>query len=133
MKQEDFEYLKQFEDRFNTALKANYARGIQSKDVEKIRNIYSEIIGQPYKMNTSCSSCILKLLQKVSPYYFEFKNDRGTKTEIIGESTGTQEKESGKTNQVKGDSGPDRSGDKEEGNLKTTGKGKRSKGDRRVS
>ena len=61
MKQEDFEYLAQFESRFVTATKSSYARGLQKKDVERIRDIYSEIIGQPYYMNVSCSSCILKL------------------------------------------------------------------------
>lgn len=118
MKQEDFEYLKQFEDRFITALKANYARGIQSKDVEKIRSIYSEIIGQPYKMNTSCSSCILKLLQKISPYYYEFKNGQSSK------------KNSGETKKEEGNSGTDRYGTEEKGNPEETGKRKRKKGNR---
>lgn len=136
MKKEDFEYLKQFEDRFLTATKSNYARSIQSKDVEKIRAIYSDINGQPYRMNSNCSACVLKLLQKVSPYYFEFKNDRRTNEEIIGESAGTQKsekRESGKADQIEGNSSSDRYGTEEEGDPETVGKRKRSKGNRRVS
>lgn len=120
MKQEDFEYLTQFESRFVTATKSSYARGLQKKDVERIRDIYSEIIGQAYSMNMNCSICILKLLQKISPYYFEFKN-------------GTAKKESRKTDQVEGNPSPDRCGDQEERNPETVGKGKGSKRNRRVS
>lgn len=122
MTQEQFEYLAQFEIRFNTATKSNYARGLHKTDVEKIRDIYSEIIGQTYNMNTNCSACILKLLQKISPYYFEFKNGKQRK-----------EEESRKTDQVEGNSSSDRCGDEKEGNSETVGKGKRSKGNRRVS
>lgn len=122
MKQEDFEYLQQFEDRFLTATKSNYARSIQSKDVEKIKAIYSDIIGQPYRMNSSCSACVLKLLQKVSPYYFEFKNEKERR-----------EKESRKTDQTEGNSSTDRYGTKKEGDSETVGKRKGSKGNRRLS
>jgi hypothetical protein len=120
MKQEDFEYLAQFESRFVTATQSSYARGLQKKDVERIRDIYSEIIGQTYNMNVGCSSCILKLLQKISPYYFEFKN-------------GKAEKKSRKTDQVEGNPDSDRQGVEDKGNPETAGKGKRSKGNRRVS
>jgi hypothetical protein len=122
MKQEDFEYLAQFESRFVTATKSSYARVLQKKDVERIRDIYSEIIGQTYNMNVGCSSCILKLLQKISPYYFEFKNGQHRK-----------EEESRKADQVEGNPSPDRCGDQEERNPETVGKGKGSKRNRRVS
>ena len=120
MKQEDFEYLAQFESRFLTATKSSYARGLQKKDVERVRDIYSEIIGQTYSMNVNCSTCILKLLQKISPYYFEFKNGQG-------------KKESRKTDQEEGNPNPDRQGNEDKRDPETTGKGKGSKGNRRLS
>lgn len=108
MTKEEFEYLSQFDDRFNTATKANYARAVQSKDVEKIRDIYSRLIGQPYKMNTNCSTCVLKLLQKLSKYYFEHgeKNSRET------QESETEHNDVGQGNQ-------------EEGNSKKAGKRKK--------
>jgi hypothetical protein len=97
MTKEEFEYLSQFDDRFITATKANYALALKSADVIKIKDIYSRLIGQPYNMNTSCSTCVLKLLQKLSKFYFEYgreKNSRETQeseTEHIGVGQGTKE------------------------------------------
>lgn len=72
---EEFEYLQKFETQINTATKSDYMRGIQKKDVERIREIYSRLIGQNYVMNSSCSRCILKLIKLISSYYYNGRED----------------------------------------------------------
>ena len=114
---EEFDYLKKFETQINTATKSDYMRGIQKADVEKIGKIYSRLIGQTYTFNSSCSRCILKLIKLISSYYYDGREDwekRTTKEEETQRST-------------------DRCGDQEERDPETTGKGKGSKRNRRVS
>lgn len=70
---EEFDYLKQFEDRFETAHTSNFARSIGSKTVEEMRRIYSRLIDKNYSMNINCGGCILTLLKKLYPYYNEYR------------------------------------------------------------
>jgi hypothetical protein len=106
---DEYEYLKQFEDRFITATKSNYSRAIQSTDLKKITDIYSRLIGQTYRNNSNCSTCVLKLLQRLSKYYFEY----GTE-----ENSRKAQKDETEYNDV-------RQGTEEEGNSKKAGKGKK--------
>ena len=74
--EEQFEYLQQFDDAFNTSTKSNYIKqSIKSADVIKLRAMYSELIGYQYKMNNACGKCILNLMKRLSKYYFEYKNE----------------------------------------------------------
>lgn len=85
---DQFNYLSTFEDRFKCALTSNYCRNVQSKDVMKIKEIYEGIIGQTYRMAGNCATCILNLMKKIGPIYFECK-------EII--ENGTREAQEGET------------------------------------
>lgn len=71
--EDQFNYLSAFEDRFRCAITSNYCRNIQSKDVIKIREIYEGILGHTYVMSINCSTCILGLIKRIAPIYFEYK------------------------------------------------------------
>lgn len=73
--QEQFEFLQKFEDRLISAVTAKYAVNILTADLLKIKDIYESIIEKHYTFNKNCSACRLKLLQRVAPYYFEFKKE----------------------------------------------------------
>ena len=118
---EEFEYLQKFETQINTATKSDYMRGIQKADVERIREIYSRLIGQKYVLNSSCSRCILKLIKSISSYYYEFKSED------------TRKEASRKTDQNEGNRDSHRQGEESQGDPKEVGKRTRSKGNRRVS
>ena len=73
LKQEEYEYLKKYEDRLNSAISANYVRAIPSGVVHKMREIYSRLIGQTYSMNENCGACVLTLCRKLYKPYEEYK------------------------------------------------------------
>lgn len=112
---EEFEYLKKFETQINTATKSDYMRGIQKADVEKIREIYSRLIGQNYVMNSSCSRCILKLIKLISSYYYDY---------------GREDREKRKAEEEETQRKSDRYGDETQGNLEEAGERERPKGNR---
>ena len=71
--EEQYEYLNQFEDRFICATKSNYCRNVQKQDVIKLKEIYEYLIEQEYRMSISCATCILNLIKRIAPIYFEYK------------------------------------------------------------
>lgn len=76
-----YEYLNKFDDRFRCATRSNYCRNIQTKDVLRMKAIYEELIGIPYIMSINCSSCILKLVQKLSEPYFKYQDKLNARKE----------------------------------------------------
>lgn len=57
-----------------TAALSQYARGMARSDIEKAKEIYIRVSGNDgYRMNVSCGSCVLKLLQQLYPYYEDYK------------------------------------------------------------
>lgn len=79
---EEFEYLKKYEDRLNSAAGSNFVRAIPSGVVHTMREIYSRLIGQTYAMNEHCGGCVLALCKKLNKPYNEYKET------IEGNSTG---------------------------------------------
>lgn len=76
--------MSTFEDRFKCALNSNYCRNLQTRDVVKLREIYEGIIGEPYRMSVNCSTCILNLVKRLAPIYFECKEIiENEKSEVI--------------------------------------------------
>nr|UVM99291.1 MAG: hypothetical protein [Bacteriophage sp.] len=71
--EEQFKYLRGFEDRFVTATKSNYCRNVQKQDVIKIKEIYEYLIEQEYRMSVACATCILNLIKRIAPIYFEYQ------------------------------------------------------------
>lgn len=80
--EEQFEYLRGFEDRFITATKSNYCRNVQKQDVIKLKEIYEYLIEQEYIMSVACATCIFNLIKRIAPIYFEYKeklNENGSR------------------------------------------------------
>lgn len=111
---EEFEFLKQYEDRLNTAVTSRYIRAIPSGSVHRMREIYSRLIGQTYSMNENCGGCILTLCKKLNKPYYEYKQ------EIERNSTRCTTKTQPDTPEVSG-------GEVQTGNTKRTKKQVRSK------
>lgn len=64
------EELKQYEDRFSTAVNADYYRNLGGRTLDRINNIYAEAEGKTLAHNWSCSHCILTFLKTVGAKYF---------------------------------------------------------------
>jgi hypothetical protein len=102
--EDQFKYLKGFEDRFITATKSNYCRNVQKQDVIKIKEIYEYIIEQEYRMSIACATCILNLIKRIAPIYFEYQEKLKTNE---SEGSGTSE-ENGETKKGRGKRGSSR-------------------------
>lgn len=101
---EEYEYLKKYEDRLITASGSNYARAIPSGAVHKMREIYSRLIGQTYAMNESCGACVLTLCKKLYPPYKQYDDEikrnstrRTSKSKSDSGKTITRKVETGNT------------------------------------
>lgn len=70
---EEYEFLKLYEDRINSAHTSAYAKSMPSSVVHRMREIYSRLIGQWHSMNENCGSCVLTLLRKLYTPYYEYK------------------------------------------------------------
>jgi hypothetical protein len=70
MLREDYEYLKEFESNFNTAINSNYTRNIPQSKLEKILEIYQKEVGKGYKVCLHCSSVVVSFLKDVGKLYF---------------------------------------------------------------
>lgn len=74
MKEEDYNYLKGFEHNFSTIINADWMTAIPVRDVNKIYDIYKELIpdGQ-LSLNPNCSKCVGNLMRAVGKLYFKEK------------------------------------------------------------
>lgn len=106
MTEELYNLCMPYEDNLRTALKANYSRYISRNDGEIIRDrIYNPLFNTQDKRNVGCGKCMLSILQRIAPYYFEYKENK----EKINTTVNNVEVEgyTGRTNQEaeKGDDG----------------------------
>lgn len=67
---ENLEYLKQFEDRFHTAVYSQYARAITTKDFNQLRDILVQM-GYNTTNNANCAKCQYNLLLQLGKIYYE--------------------------------------------------------------
>ena len=75
---ENIKTLEQFEDRFQTAVRSQYARAITSKDYDILKEILVKA-GKSVSGNGNCSRCQYNLLLELGKLYFEYKNEQATK------------------------------------------------------
>lgn len=106
MTEELYNLCMPYEDNLRTALKANYSRYISRNDGEIIRDrIYNPLFNTQDKRNVGCGKCMLSILQRIAPYYFDYKENK----EKINTTVNNVEVEgyTGRTNQEaeKGDDG----------------------------
>lgn len=72
LNEQEFNFLKQYEDRLKSASNSAYIKSMPSAAVHTMREIYSRLIGQTYSMNENCGGCILTLCRKLKPIYDEY-------------------------------------------------------------
>lgn len=71
-----FKTLSVFEEHFRTAVKARWARFPSTFGLHTINNIRTEVMGKASRLNSSCSSCVLRLLTEMGNIYFADKAER---------------------------------------------------------
>ena len=70
---EELEFLKEYEKNFSTALELNYTRNIEPRYLEKIKEVYTNAIGEPAGVNMTCGHCVLAFIKQVGKKYFDDK------------------------------------------------------------
>lgn len=70
MLREDYEYLKQFESNFNTAIKSNYTRNIVESKLKRMVEIYEKETGRKQAICLRCGSVVVSFLKDVGKLYF---------------------------------------------------------------
>lgn len=73
---EQFQILSNYEIQFRTAVKARWARFPGTAALHQIHKIQREVTGRATSLNTSCSTCVLRLLTEMGNIYFADKAER---------------------------------------------------------
>lgn len=76
---EQFQTLSKYEEQFRTAVKSRWARFPGTSAMHVIHNIKTQVTGHASRLNTSCSSCVLRLLTEMGNIYFADKAERETR------------------------------------------------------
>ena len=99
-----FQTLSQYETQFRTAVKARWARFPGGAALHQIHKIQREVTGRATSLNTSCSTCVLRLLTEMGNIYFAGKAERESqrKVDVIPDEVTTQEKVEVKTQTKRG-------------------------------
>ena len=72
---EEYEFLKQYKDKLETASQSNCIRALPSNVVHTMREIYSRLIGKYYSMNEHCGGCVLALCKKLYPHFKAYEDE----------------------------------------------------------
>lgn len=101
---EQFQILSQYETQFRTAVKARWARFPGTAALHEIHRIQFEVTKKKTALNTSCSTCVLRLLTDMGHIYFADKAERESqrKVDVIPDEVTTQEKVEVKTQNRRG-------------------------------
>lgn len=95
---EQFQTLSQYETQFRTAVKARWARFPGTAALHVIHGIQYEVTKRKTALNTSCSTCILRLLTEMGHIYFADKAEREqNRVQVSDEQIPVQEKVEVKT------------------------------------
>lgn len=101
---EQFQTLSQYETQFRTAVKARWARFPGTAALHVIHGIQYEVTKRKTALNTSCSTCILRLLTEMGHIYFADKAEREeqNRVQVSDEQIPVQEKVEVKTETKRG-------------------------------
>lgn len=101
---EQFQILSQYETQFRTAVKARWARFPGTAALHEIHKIQFEVTKKKTALNTSCSTCVLRLLTDMGHIYFADKAEREEKNrvQVSDEQIPVQEKVEVKTETKRG-------------------------------
>lgn len=100
---DQFIALSKYETQLRTAVKSRWARFPGTASLVEIHRIQEDVYGRKTSLNTSCSSCVLRLLTEMGNIYFADKEER-EKTKRVGsseEEVTTREKVEVKTEKPK--------------------------------
>lgn len=79
---EQIKALEPYEQHFKTAIKSRYARYPGSQGVHLIHQIYTSATKRAMRLNTSCSTCIFRLLVDCGTLYFKDKEELEKSQEV---------------------------------------------------
>ena len=101
---EQFQILSQYETQFRTAVKARWARFPGTAALHEIHRIQFEVTKKKTALNTSCSTCVLRLLTDMGHIYFADKAEREetNRVQVSDEQIPVQEKVEVKTETKRG-------------------------------
>lgn len=100
---EQFQTLSQYETQLRTAVRSRWARFPGTSAMVKIHKIHNEVFKRKTVLNSSCSSCILRLLTEVGTVYFADKAEREqvNRVQVEDKELPVQEKVEVKTDKPK--------------------------------
>lgn len=70
---QQYERLAPYEPYFATALRTSYPRSPGPRALREIHAVLRELDPQTPTLNTTCGTCILRVLKKAGRYYFDRK------------------------------------------------------------
>lgn len=73
--EEQIKILSKWEDNFNTAVKADWARNPGRAGLQVIHQIFTQATGDTRRLNDNCNHCILSLIQDCGKLYFQEKEE----------------------------------------------------------
>ena len=73
---EQLKALEPYEKHFTTAIRSKYAMYPGATGITKIHEIYSSVVANAPRLNTSCSTCIFRLLVDCGTIYFNDKAEQ---------------------------------------------------------
>ena len=80
-----YETLSAYETQLRTAVRSRWARFPGTSAMVKIHKIHNEVFKKKTVLNSSCSSCVLRLLTEVGTVYFADKAEREQKRVQVSE------------------------------------------------
>lgn len=89
---EQYEYLKNFEPQFNTAIKSHFVRMDNRNTLAEFESIYKSVFGRPSNILGGCMRCVVDALVKLGTLYYKDKEEKTQKTapiDLIDENCGT--------------------------------------------
>ena len=98
---EQYEILSAYETQLRTAVRSRWARFPGISAMVKIHKIHNEVFKRKTVLNSSCSSCVLRLLTEVGTVYFADKAERDNRVQVEDKELPVQEKVEVKTDKPK--------------------------------
>lgn len=98
---EQFETLSRYEEQFRTAVNSRWARFPGTSAMHVIHKIKTQVTGHASRLNTSCSSCVLRLLTEMGNIYFADKAERQRQVSVSEKQMPVIEKVEVKTDKPK--------------------------------
>ncbi len=85
MTEDLYKKLLPFEENLRTAKVANYSRYISRDNGLILRDeIYNVLFKTKDTRNVGCGKCLLSMLQRIAPYYFEYKEKLNETNNVNG-------------------------------------------------